>query len=190
MTPREADAALFGEALACEEVRPARFEPGTSEPAAPDVAALHAEALRAEAFLQALAVVEDSRGEDPEEHGPAGLALQRIEARLDLLTVLIGSLLQGTDRDPPRPLRWSALGACLPGPEVPVGTTGWLRIQPSDRLPQPLRLPVRVLAVEPTAGESRLWLGFEGLPPALTAALERHLFRLHRREVAERRRPR
>jgi len=190
MTPREADVALFGEALACGEVRPARFEPGTSEAAAPDAAALHAEALRAEAFLQALAVVEDSRGEDPEEHGATGLALQRIEARLDLLTTLVAGLLQGADRDPPRALRWSALGACLAGPDVPVGSTGWLRIQPSDHLPQPVRLPVRVLAVEPVADGSRLWLRFEGLPPALAAALERHLFRLHRREIAERRRPR
>ena len=185
MTPREADATLFGEALACEEVRPAGFEP-----ASPDASALHAEALRAEAFLQALAVVEDSRGEDPEEHGPAALALQRIEARLDLLTALVGALLQGTDRDPPRLLRWSALGACLPGTDAPVGSTGWLRLQPSDRLPQPLRLPVRVLAAEPATDGSRLWLRFEGLPPALAAALERHLFRQHRREVAERRRPR
>ena len=60
MNAREADAALFGDALACDEVRPAGFEPATLDPAA-----LHAEALRAEAFLQALALVEDSRGEDP-----------------------------------------------------------------------------------------------------------------------------
>ena len=124
MNAREADAALFGDALACDEVRPASFEPG-----APDPAALHAEALRAEAFLQALALVEDSRGEDPEEHGPAGLALQRIEARLDLLTTLIGSLLHGPDRDPPRPLRWSALGARLQAPPAEPGRTGWLRLR-------------------------------------------------------------
>jgi len=184
MTPREADAALFGEALACEDVRPCGFEAAT-----PDAAARQAEAVRAEAFLQALAVVEDSRGEDPEEHGPGALALQRIEARLDLLTALIGSLLQGAERDPPRALRWSAVGACLPGPDLPVGSTGWLRIQPSDVLPQPLRLPVQVQASE-TAGDTRLWLRFDDLPAGLTAALERHLFRLHRREIAERRRPR
>lgn len=185
MTPREADAALFGEALACEDVRPCGFEAAT-----PDVAARHAEAMRAEAFLQALAIVEDSRGEDPEEYGPGALALQRIEARLDLLTALVGSLLHGIERDAPRALRWSAIGACLSGPDAPVDSTGWLRIQPSDALPQPLRLPVRVLAKEQAAGDARLWLRFDDLPPGLTAALERHLFRLHRREIAERRRPR
>jgi hypothetical protein len=185
MTPREADAALFGEALACEGVRPCGFEAAT-----PDAAALHAEALRAEAFLQALAVVEDSRGEDPEEYGPGALALQRIEARLDLLTALVGSLLHGGDRDPPRALRWSAVGATVTGADGAVGSTGWLRIQPSDQLPQLLRLPVRVLATESSAEGTRLWLRFDGLPAGLTAALERHLFRLHRREIAERRRPR
>lgn len=185
MNAREADAALFGEALACDEVRPAGFEPGASDPAA-----RHAEALRAEAFLQALALVEDSRGEDPEEHGATGLALQRIEARLDLLTTLIASLLQGPDRDPPRPLRWSALGVRLQADPVEAGTAGWLRLQPSDALPQVLRLPVRVLACEDLGAHACLWLRFEQLPPALSAALERHLFRVHRREIAERRRPR
>lgn len=185
MNAREADAALFGDALACDEVRPAGFEPATLDPAA-----LHAETLRAEAFLQALALVEDSRGEDSDEHGPTGLALQRIEARLDLLTALIGSLLHGPDRDPPRSLRWSALGARLQAAPADAGGTGWLRLQPSDALPQVLRLPVRVLASEPVGSQACLWLRFEQLPPALAAALERHLFRVHRREVAEKRRPR
>lgn len=185
MNAREADAALFGDALACDEVRPASLEPGDLDPAA-----VHAEALRAEAFLQALALVEDSRGEDLEEHGPTALALQRIEARLDLLTTLIGSLLHGPGRDPPRPLRWSALGARLQAAPADAGSTGWLRVQPSDALPQVLRLPVRVLACQALGAETCLWLRFEGIPPALSAALERHLFRVHRREVAERRRPR
>ena len=185
MNAREADAALFGDALACDEVRPAGFEPAT-----PDPAALHAEALRAEAFLQALAVVEDSRGDDNDEHGPTALALQRIEARLDLLTTLVGSLLHGPDRDPPRPLRWSALGARLQGPPAAPGSSGWLRLQPSDALPQVLRLPARVLACEELGAQACLWLRFEPLSPALAAALERHLFRVHRREIAEKRRPR
>ncbi|MGN6512740.1 MAG: PilZ domain-containing protein [Lysobacteraceae bacterium] len=184
MNAREADVALFGDALACDEVRPAGFEPATLDPAA-----LHAEALRAEAFLQALALVEDSRGEDAEEHAPVALALQRIEARLDLLTALVGSLLHGPDRDPPRALRWSALGARLEAqPPAEAGGTGWLRLQPSDALPQVLRLPVRVLACADLGPQACLWLRFEGLTPALAAALERHLFRVHRREIAERRR--
>lgn len=185
MRPGEADAVLFGEALTCEERRPAGFAPGPHAPTE-----LQAESLRAEAFLQALALVEDSRGEEPEERGTTGLALQRIEARLDLLTTLVGSLLRGHDHDPVRPLRWSALGASLQVADTDVagGATGWLRVQPSDWLPQVLRLPVEVLASEADAGGTRLWLRFVSLGAGLSAALERHLFRVHRREVAGRRR--
>lgn len=185
MNPGEADVALFGGALTCEERRPAGFAAGPHAPAD-----LQAESLRAEAFLQALALVEDSRGEEPEERGTTGLALQRIEARLDLLTTLVGSLLRGHGHDPVRPLRWSALGASLQVEDgnAAAGATGWLRVQPSDWLPQVLRLPVEVLASAADAGGTRLWLRFRGLGPALSAALERHLFRVHRREVAGRRR--
>ena len=62
-----------------------------------------------------------------------------------------------------------------------------------ELLRRPAELAVRpksVLAAESAAAGTQLWLRFEGLSTGLAAALERHLFRLHRREVAERRRPR
>jgi hypothetical protein len=181
----DAEVVLFGEALACQEVRPASFVPGVLDPAT-----AQADSLHAETFLQAIAVVEDGRSEDPDEHGPKTLALNRIESKLDLLTILVGALLQGSDRDPPRPLRWSALGACLTDvPLLPPGTTGNFRIQPSDWLPQALRLPAVVLASTGSDDGRQLWLRFENLSPGLETALERHLFRVHRREIAERRRP-
>ena len=48
----------------------------------------------------------------------------------------------------------------------------------------------RVLACVEDGGTWQLWLGFGPLPPALESALERHLFRVHRRAIAESRRPR
>jgi hypothetical protein len=180
----DAEALLFGEALACQEVRPASFVPGAVDPAS-----AQADSLHAETFLQAIAVVEDGRSEDPDEHGPTTLALNRIESKLDLLTILVGALLGG-DRDPPRTLRWSALGACLDDvPSLPPGTTGHFRIQPSNWLPQTLRLPAVVLAGHEGEDGRQLWLRFENLSSGLETALERHLFRVHRREIAERRRP-
>lgn len=182
----EADAVLFGETLACTELRPAAFVPG-----APPPAEAQAELLRAETFLQALAVIEDSRGEDPDEHGPLGTALARIEARLDLLTTLVGNLLQGPGADPPRLLRWSARGACLPvAAPVAAGDAGVLRLQPADAVPQVLRLPVRAIACRGEPGALQAWLRFEALSPGLESALERHLFRIHRRAVAGQRRAR
>lgn len=185
MNREAADTILFGDVLACEELRPASFVAGGLDPAA-----IHADSLHAETFLQAIAVVEDGRTDDPDEHGPSTLALSRIESKLDLLTILVGAMLQGTDRDPPRVLRWSAVGAHLPdAAPTPPGTVGSLRIQPSDWLPQTLRLPVEVLASATGLGGG-LWLRFDNLSPGLATALERHLFRVHRREIAERRRPR
>lgn len=186
---------LFADVLACEEVRPAAFEPG-----APDTARLAAHLARGEALLRALAVVEDSaRHEDPEQ--PHDSALHRIEAKLDLLTSLVASLAGQQGSDPLRALKWSARGACL-GVDAPVavGTHGLFRVQPADWLPSPLVLPATVIACDADASELAAhasaiagpvaWLRFDPLPGSLEAALERQLFRLHRRAVAESRRPR
>lgn len=178
MTPEQAADALFGDALACEQHRPAAFAPG--EPAPPALAAL---CTRAEGFLQSVALVEDGRADEPEEHGAASLALHRIEARLDLLTALVARLAQA-GADPWQDVRWSALGARLPDANgAAPGTRGVFRIQPCDWLPEPLQLPATVLAVDGGGA----WLRFEPLTPGLVHALERHLFRVHRREIAGRR---
>ena len=69
---------VFGDALACEEARPAAFHPGTAEPER-----LRAACLRSEGLLRALAVVEDSRGvEENEEYDPGTAALNRLEAKV------------------------------------------------------------------------------------------------------------
>lgn len=176
---------VFGDTLACEEVRPAAFLAGAMHPTAARQAC-----LRAESLLRALAVVEDSRGEDADEHGAHDLALNRIEAKLDLLTALVAGR-SGEHADPSRALRWSALGACLDVDQaIAPGTEGLFRVQPSDWLPETLQLPATVIAAVAHDGGQQLWLRFGPLPPALESALERHLFRVHRRAIAESRRPR
>lgn len=186
MNAAAAREALFGDVLACDEVRPAMFLPG-----ALDQAAVQSLGARGEALLRALAVVEDgARNEEPEQ--PADHAAHRIEAKLDLLTALVAGLATSHDSDPLQALQWSAHGACLAidGP-VPAGTGGRFRLQPADWLPSPLILPATVLTCDTDAeGKPRVWLRFGPLSPALEAALERHLFRIHRRAVAESRRPR
>ena len=181
MNVADAHESLFGDLLACDEVRPVAFLPGVL-----DSATVQSLGARAESLLRALAVVEDGgRGEEPEQ--PADYALHRIEAKLDLLSALVASLARSDDGDPLLPLQWSARGACVPvlGP-VTVGTAGRFRIQPADWLPSPLILPATVIACDPDVdGATRAWLRFEPLSPPLEAALERHLFRVHRRAVAE-----
>lgn len=178
MIPPAADEALFGDALGCEQLRPAAFEPRVLAEAT-----AHALCVRAESFLQSIALVEDSRVDEPDEHSASGLALHRIEARLDLLTQLVARLAR-QDGDVWQPVRWSALGARLPLVNAPAaGTNGVFRIQPCDWLPESMELPATVLAVD--AGMT--WLRFEPLSPGAVLALERHLFRVHRREIAGRR---
>jgi len=186
LSTASARASLFDDALSCEEVRATAFLPGAVDDAA--LATLYA---RAEALLHALAVVEDGlRNDDPDQ--PSDQALHRLEAKVDLLMGLVAGLCASIDDEPSQVLLWSARGACiLTSSPLPVGAQGRFRVKPADWLPSPLVLPAAVLANETTAdGENRALLGFGPLSPGLQAALERHLFRVHRRAIAESRRPR
>ena len=180
MTPAQAEALLFDETVACEERRPAAFVAASG--LTPGQLAASGEAL-----LRALAVVED--GPRPEEPEGGDQSMARIEAKLDLLTALVAGLAR-QDEDPLRELRWSARGACLVLDTAPPVGEGLFRIRPADWLPSTLLLPATVLAHAPADAGLRVWLRFDPLSPALEGALERHLFRIHRRAVAESRRPR
>jgi hypothetical protein len=190
MTVDAARQALFADALASEEMRPAAVLP-----AAPDENRRRGLLLRAEALMRALAVLEDSRADEGDERNATDPAVRRLEAKVDLLVGLVGSLLsRDTPADAPRLLQWSARGAAVELPALEPGlfpgAGALLRVQPSDVLPESVQLPARVLAIEPSPAGRRIWLEFDALPPSLEALLERHLFRVHRRAVAESRRVR
>lgn len=180
-----AETELFADTLTCDLALPASFEAGNST--------IHPGA--AEMLLRSVALVEDSRGgEDNDERGTDGsVQLQRLEARMDLVLVLLGRLLrQSADALPLRPLRWSRRGLRLElGQRTgsPAGTQGVVRLQPADWLPDHVELPVRVVAEAANGnGGHYLWLRLDEPGSALEMALERHLFRLHRRQVAATRR--
>lgn len=179
---------LFGDILSCEPCLPACF-------VAKDVAEMNARRRLAEAerLLLRLAQIEDGHGaEDVEDHGHNDLAFQRIEARLQLLSEQVASLMrQARDPLPEQTLHWSSRGVALAySGSTAVGATGLVEIEVAEWLPQPLRLPAVVIAMRPTGDETRLWLRFDPGSDGARRALERHLFRLHRREVAEARRQR
>ncbi len=182
MNRERADAALFGDALTCEDLQRAAFVP---QPLAP--AWLETTCARAEIHLSAIAVIEDSRNE--EEEGPQGLTLRRIEAKLDLLLTLVGNLNTHANADPHVLLRWSAQGARMPaGTPCTEGSTGLFRMQVTPWLSEPLVLPAVVIACAPgDDGAPALWLHFNPLPDSTRSALERYVFRQHRRAIAERR---
>ncbi|AKC87990.1 PilZ domain-containing protein [Pseudoxanthomonas suwonensis] len=180
-----AEAGLFEETLSCEAVLPACFIPDGG----------HGRLPQAETLLRGLAQVEDLRSDETgeEKRGELPLLAQRMDAKLDLMLVLLGRLVRQSERPlPPRPLRWSARGLRLrldADTAAPAtDTAGTLRLQPSDWLPDELELPAIVAASAAEAGGHWLWLRFPALPAGLEEALERHLFRMHRRQVADARR--
>lgn len=179
--------ALFGDAIASEDARPLALLPRPGE------GAVRAAVARGEALMRALALVDEARGDESDESG-ADPALRRLEAKIDLAIGLIGALMQRDQpADPVRTLHWSARGAAValdPQDAPAIGDAVVLRLQPSDTLPEALHLPAHVLALEPDGQSLRAFLRFDPLPAGLEALLERHLFRLHRRAVAERRRQR
>lgn len=180
-----AESALFDETLSCEVDLPADFLRGSGG----------ARASVAEQLLRSVALVEDNRSDEKDERGENSLGQQRIEAKLDLVLLLVGRLVrQQGDALPLRPLRWSRRGIRLqlgPRSGAAVGSQGIVRLQPSDWLPDHVDLPVQVLAeAADGAGGHYLWLRFAELGEGLEMALERHLFRLHRRQIADARRHR
>lgn len=181
-----ADSELFQDSISCELVLPAEFRAG----------AVLERAAAAEAVLRGVAQVEDLRSDDaPEERGEVPPAVVRVEAKLDLMLVLLGQLARNAGQTlPARPLRWSRRGIRLQTEArcgAVVGASGVLSLQPADWLPQTIDLPVTVLAEAASgSGGCYLWLRFAELGHPLEAALERHLFRLHRRQVADARRGR
>lgn len=180
-----AEGTLFDDTLSCDVVVPVQFtagarvaRPGTSE-----------------MLLRSVALVEDSRSsDDGDERSDTSAQLQRLEARMDLALVLLGRLLQQANPAlPVRAVRWSRHGLRLDLGQTTTlapGSAGVIQLQPADWLPDHIELPATVLAEAPHEGGSRLWLGFTGLGDNLNAAVERHLFRLHRRQIADSRRNR
>jgi hypothetical protein len=179
---READALLFGDALGFDDRLPLAFSAG-GQPGG------HWRA-QATLLLRALALFDESRDADCDDADPQRVELHRIEAKLDVVIALLGSVLgERANALPPVVLRWSRVGVRFRAAATPALGAGCLRLQPDSRLPQVIELPVDVVAVRPEAeGDSTVWARFVGVDEPLEAALERHVFRRHRRQVAESRR--
>jgi len=174
--------ALFGDALACDTVMPAALRAD-----APDTRTIERAVDHAEVVLRSLAMIEDSPHEDIDEHGNHDACLARVEAKLNLVLETLSGILRRDRADLPlQPVRWSRHGAVLQHSGEPPGR-GFLVVQPIAWVPQRLELPVRLLASEAQGnGQHRVWLRFEPQPATLENALEKHLFRLHRRQLAHR----
>jgi hypothetical protein len=117
---------------------------------------------------------------------PAELEIQHMHQKLNLLLDLVGSFLALQSLRPQAvPLRLSWRGVAWSGGGAEPGASGIVEIHLGAALPQPLRLPAHIVSV--TAEETVA--GFAPMPDFCQAALERHVFLHHRREIAETRQP-
>lgn len=182
MEAQAADDLLFADTLCCSLSLPLQLLP-----CAPPT---H---NGAEMRLRAIATVEDGRVEEAEERSEHGHQLHRLEAKLDLVMALCASLMaERSQALQLLPVHWSARGMRV---QLPVGQVlpqplHGVSLQAADWLPDPVQLPVTLLAEQVDGQNRQLWLGFAPLGDGLQAVLERHLFRLHRRQVAQSRRQR
>lgn len=182
-----AEAELFADALTCEAWLPAGWRAGDRQ----------LPPLASETLLRSIAVAEDARSNDDADDRKNELpqAFQRLEAKVDLMLSLIGRLArQRTDALPVRAVRWSHRGLRIDATQpwhTHLSDSGVALIEPANWLSDHIELPARVIGELATAdGQHHLWLRFAPMSAPLADALERHLFRLHRRQIAEARQAR
>lgn len=120
------------------------------------------------------------------EEAERGQELMRLEAKLDLVLDLLGHLLRRDTVLPvPSPVRLSASALEWTGSDLPdTGTSIVLEVYLDERYPRPLRLFAQVAAVT----QDRCLARFSLSDDVMRDALEKFIFRHHRRSIAHRRR--
>jgi hypothetical protein len=175
---------VLGEGLVFEGVLPLDWQ----DAPLPDGAELARWNADGALLLAAEASLEEARSHEALKEESPALAheLQRLEFKLDILLRLAAEL--ATHHSPlptPQSVRLSSQGLEWTGADAShVGTTGIASVYVNRALPQPLRLPCRVVD-ERRVGERRIVrLRFVGLSDGVVEALDRLIFRHHRRLVA------
>lgn len=147
---------------------------------------INADAAR---VLRALAALEDTARDTGEEASPLHQEIHRLEGKLDLVMSMVSDLAAaGLDLPKRRALTLRAAGLdWLEDPESPdlkESNQGLAALYLYPGLPLAVRLPAKVVA----GTDGLPGLVFQGLTAETRNAMERHIFRHHRRAVARARR--
>lgn len=143
--------------------------------------------------LHTCEALEERRAERDEELSDAP-ETARLEKKIDLLIELVGHwVAQSGSRPPPAVvslnadgLSWRTIGIHAPdAPSLAVGASGTVELYLREGVAEALRLPGQVVAA---GADGLVKLKFRGLAEAEVDALERFVFRQHRRTIAGRRR--
>ena len=171
---------FFGDGLILEDARPLAFSAG---PAAEgnELAHLNADNLQ---LLIAEASIEEARANEAlKEESPALLhELQRLEYKLNILLRLTAELtMRHSEMPRVERFRLSAHGLEWLGGGPARGATGLVRLYINPSVPQPLLLPCAVVGDVQRDALSVAQLRFVGISEPVADALEKLIFRHHRR---------
>jgi hypothetical protein len=176
------DASGLSEGLFYEDILPLGWEEVGSVPATRALNACHAN----EQLLRYLAAVEEREPAD-EGHSAAAQDMARLDLKIGLLLDMVGQLLsRQVDLPEAVPLRlgpdrlcWTAKQPPRPGARLAVD------VYLNPRYPSALRLFGTVTRTAPAAAGHAVELAFGDMGEAMQGALEKMIFRQHRRVVAQ-----
>lgn len=169
----------FEQRLSCEESLYADSE-ALAWPPSPEL--LQQLAERNAGALATLAALEERHADLGDDDNPLMQELLRMDAKLTALVEIVNQLLLPTTGLPPRRvLRFNALGAVVPAALVPPGEGLLLRL----RFDACRNLPLTFAAQMDCAfDDGRSFVSFASWAESTSDAMERLVFRHHRRKVA------
>lgn len=133
--------------------------------------------------LATIAALEERRSETVDDANPLFQEMMRLDAKLTALVDIVNRLLLPAGGLPTRQLvRFNTSGAMLPIGLLPAGDAVLLRLHPDACPSLPLELPAIVAR---RFDDGLAFVAFAKLSDTTSDALERLVFRLHRRKVAE-----
>lgn len=133
--------------------------------------------------LATLAALEERRADLGDDDNPLMQEMLRMDAKLTALVEIVNQLLVPIAALPPRQtLRFNAVGAVLPAALLPAGEGLLLRLRFDACRSLPLELAGRVVRA---IDGNRSFVEFAMQGDATSDAIERLVFRHHRRKVAE-----
>ncbi|MEO8811227.1 MAG: PilZ domain-containing protein [Rhodanobacter sp.] len=133
--------------------------------------------------LAAIAALEERRVDAADDDNPLVQEMRRMDAKLTALVDIVNRLLTPADTLPSQRLvRFNARGAVLPAGVAPAGEAILLSLRFDHCRSLPLDLPAQR---ESQWDDGRVFVSFPTLNDALGDAIERLVFRHHRRKVAE-----
>jgi len=140
------------------------------------------------ALLRAVSALEERHSDSPESHQLPLPEVQRLEAKLDLILTLVGQIRAASDIIPSSvTVELSAAGlAWWPREEgaPAIGEIGVVSISLATYAAQPLVLPGEVVAQADWDGGPAVLVVFDGINEVVADALEKFVFRHHRRAIA------